>query len=451
MAEWAEINLVNEVRVAGTRHDADNMNMLLQKGDVQGSFYYRPLAGVPRRGFAHGAEASSWTTLPPCPVDMGESPVVVAYSGKWFVTLGRMAEYNGFTYDVAIFDMATMAWDVVVSENRKIVNLGGIDDFGVFGNRLFVAGRDWDGVNPATAWLDSFNLDELSWTFGTTTVWPEETLTIGPVSLSAEGLNPIVAARDGVPPNGRLIDRFTATTTEPVPTGLLPNINQNINYKLASITAFGDDHVITTPDRHIRWSLNVFGWIPMVHPNIVNGHLLPVGTDGKHLVYVATEFGNNHFYCYDRDYALTSFNMGRALNKSAVVRGGSRYFHMRSGHASLWRPSVEWGVFDAETGTSRLLPPSPEILENFGLGATESMVFAVKGNVVYLGHFEAVTQGVVLGSIFKGLSVSATRDVYLVNDSRTTVVKAGTWHVADDDYLVCAAPEVAVFGQIVNI
>jgi len=451
VAEGAEIKLVNEVRVAGTHHNADNMNMLLQKGDAQGSFYYRPLAGVPRYSFPHGVEASSWVAMPPCPVDMGENPVVATHGGKWYVTLGRLGEYNSLTYDVAIFDMATMAWEVVASDSRKTVSLGGIDDFRVIGNRLFVAGRDWDGARPATAWLDSFNLDDLSWTFGTTVTWPAGTLVIGPVSLSHEGVNPIVAARDGVPPDGRFIDRFTATATAPAATGILPNINQNINYRLASIAPFGDAHVITTPDRHIFWSRNLLGWVPMVHPSIGNGHLLPVGSHGNHLVYVATEFGSNHFFRYNEDYALANFNAGRALNQKAVVQGGSRYFHMRSAHASLWQPSVEWGVFEADTGMMRQLPPSPEILEGFGLGATENTVFAVKGNVAYLGHFEMMTQGVVLGNAFKGLSVSATRDVYLVNDRRTVVVKAGAWHVADDDYIICAAPEMAVFGQVANI
>jgi len=452
VAEGARINLINGVTVAGTPHNAENMNELLQKCDAQGSFFYRPLADAPLYRFAHAAQASSWAALPPCPVDMGTNPVCFMHGGKWHVTLGYLAEYNGLTYNIAVFDPDAMTWDVRTHGGYRPVNLGGIEDFGVFGNRLFVAGKDWDNARPAMAWLDSLNLEDLTWTKGSTVTWPADVLTIGPIALADEGTRPVVLSRNGVGSMGNLVDRFTATATAPQPQGVLPNINGVLPPVPAGVVRFGNTHVMTMPNRTMHHSANTLVWTNIAaHPAIANGHLLPVGADENHAVFVATQGGNSFFYRMDREFGVTNHNMSRALNQRVVVRGGSRYYHMRSGQASVWEPTVNWAVFDAATGATTFLPPAPEVLTDYGLAATDSHLFAIKGNVAYLGHFGTVDRGIVLGAGFKGLSVSATRDVFLVNHSRTIVAEAGAWHKLDDDYLICTVPEVTVFGQVVNI
>ena len=451
VAEGARINLVNEVTVPGTRHNAENMNALLQKCDAQGSFYYRPMGAAPLHNFPQAAQTSSWTALPPCPVDVGTNPVCFIHGGKCYVTLGRIAEYNGLTYTVAVFDPATMTWDVREHGGHKPVNLGGIEDFEVYGNRLFVAGKDWNNATAATAWLDSLNLDDLSWTFGSTVTWAAQVLTIGPIALAEEGTRPIVVARNGGSTSGVMVDRFTATATAPTPVGVLANINDAISPVPSSVVRFNNQHFTTMPIRMMLRSANAAAFVNTgTHPSIASGHLLPVGADDDHAVFVATEDGNHRFYRMDKEFGFTYHDMQRPLHQKSVVRGGSRYYHMRSANGDSWVPSVDWGVFDAATGQIIQMPTAPEVLEGYGLAATDSMVFAAKGKKAYLGHIAMVNQGVVLGKVFKGLSVSATRDVFLVNNNRATVAKAGAWHKADDDCLVCAVPGVAVFGQIVN-
>ena len=452
VAENAKINLLNPVTVQGTRHDAENMNCLVQKCDAQGSFYYRPMAQAPLYNFPHAAQASSWTALPPCPVDMGTNPICFEHKGKYFVTLGHIAEYDGLTYNIAMLDPATMAWDVKIYDNHKPVSLGKIEDFGIFGGKLFVAGKDWDNIAPATAWLDELDLDDLSWTFGTTVTWPSNFRTIGPVALADEGTRAIAAARDGVDVFGQVIDRFTATDKEPTPIALLPLMNGAGPPVPSAVVRFNNLHVLTMPIRLIYQSANQTNWTNTnTHPAIANGHLLPVGADADYVVFVATQDGSSNFYRMDKEFKVTSHNMSCMLNKRSVVRGGSRYFHMRSAQTNAWEPTTQWSVFDAATGITTALPPAPEVLTDYGLAATPSTVFAAKGGTAYLGHFGTVASGVVLGTVFKGLSVSATRDVFLVNSHRTIAAGANTWHKADDDYLICASPEMAVFGQIINI
>jgi hypothetical protein len=451
VARGAKLGLINAVTQEGTRHNAENMNKLLQKCDAQGSFFYRPMGQVPLHNFAHAVQASSWTALPPCPVDMGENPVCIMHGGKCIVTLGHMDEYNGLTYNIAVFDPAVMAWDVKLHEGRKPLNLGGIEDFGVHGGRLFVTGKDWDNVNSATAWLDNLNLDDLSWRLGETVTWPAGVRTLGPIVLAEEGTRPIVFARDGIAPFGTMVDRFTAESKEPTPVGLLPMVNGLHPPVPSGAVNFADAHIITMPVRMLFRTQNFMAWQPAgAHPEMSGGHLLPVGADENHAVFTATQQRGNTFFRMDRDFNITGHEMPRALNSRAVVRGGSRYFHMLSASAQGWAPSRQWGVFDAATGQSAALPDAPEVLTDYGLAAAQDMVFAAKGDRAYLAQFGAVTQGVVLGTVFKGMSVSATRDVFLANDRRTIVAGAGAWHKADDDYLICAAPEAAVFGQIVN-
>ena len=456
VAQSAKIKLVNEVVVQGTRHNAENMNTLLQKCDAQGSFFYRPMEGLkpPLHSFTHPAQATSWSwsALPPCPVDVGTNPVCFAHGGKWFVTLGRMDEYNGLTYNIAVFDPAAMTWDVKLHDSHKPINLGGIEDFEVFGNRLFVTGKDWNGTTAATAWLDSLNLDNLSWNFGNTVTWPAAVRTIGPMALADEGERAIVAARDGIGAIGVAVDRFTSTHGSPSPAGMLPNINGQHPPVPVGVVRFNNLHVITMPIREMLHSANLSAWtVTGTHPAISDGHLLPVGADANHAVFVATKDGISNFFRMDRDFGVTRHDMSQALNCKTVVRGGSRYFHMLSAHADKWEPTANWGVFDAASGETTTLPPAPELLTDYGLAATETMIFAAKGNRAYIGRYGAISTGVVLGAVFKGLSVSATRDVFLVNNRRTLTVSANAWHKADDDYLVCTTPEAAVFGQIVNI
>jgi len=456
VAQAAKLNLVNEVAVAGTRHDATNMNGLVQKSDAVGSFFYRPMASaVPLHNFPHVVQASSWTSLPPCPVDIGENPVCFEYDGKWHVTLGRMAEYNGLTYDIAIFDPATMEWDAMLHGGHKSVSAGGrIEDFGVYGNRLFVAGKDENDTTAATAWLDSLNLDDMSWTFGTTVTWAANVHSIGPIALAEQGTRPVVVGRDGIGTLGIAIDRFTATATAPGPLGLLPFVDGANPTVPVSVSRFGDSHICTFSTRHFLRNGNptLAQWVNVnTHPPITSGHLLPVGADENFAVFVATQDGNSSFYRMDDDFGVTAHDMGCVLNQKSVVRGGSRYFHMRSANTDIWEPSADWAVFDVTTGTAVSMPPAPEVLENYGLVATENMIFAAKGNKAYIGYLDTVNQGVALGTVFKGLSVSATRDVFLVNDHRAITVASGVWHQADDDYLVCATPGVPLFGQIANI
>ena len=108
-------------------------------------------------------------------------------------------------------------------------------------------------------------------------------------------------------------------------------------------------------------------------------------------------------------------------------------------------------MFDAATGQVIRLADAPEVLEGFALCATAETLFAVKGNTAYLGRFVEMTQGVVVGHIFEGLSISATDSVFLVNDRETIEVGKGGWHKAQGDYTVCVSPEGEVFGQIVNV
>ena len=457
VAAGAKINLVNEVVVQGTRHNAENMNVLMQKCDALGSFFYRPMGErlkLPLHSFPHPAQATSWSwsALPPCPVDVGTNPVCFAHGGKWHVTLGRIGEYNGLTYNIAVFDPVVKKWDVKTHNSHKSINLGSIEDFEVFGNSLFVTGKDWDGTTAATAWLDSLNLDDLSWTFGNTVTWPAAVRTIGPLALADEGERAVVVARDGVGAIGVAVDRFTPGHGSPAPAGMLPNINGAHPPVPVGVVRFNNLHVITMPIREMLHSANLSNWtVTGTHPDISGGYLLPVGADAHHAVFVATQDGISNFFRMDRDFGVTRHDMSRALNRKAVVRGGSRYFHMLSAHADRWEPTMDWGVFDAANGETIILPPAPEVLTDYGLAATESMVFAARGNRAYIGRYDAISAGVVLGAVFKGLSVSATKDVFLVNDRRTVTVSANAWHEADDDYLVCATPEAAVFGQIVNI
>ena len=91
VAEGAKLALLSEVVVAGTLHNADNMNSLLQKCDAVGSFYYEPLANEMLYDFAKPGLAADWRALPPCPADIGQDAVTGFYKGKIYVTMGRGA------------------------------------------------------------------------------------------------------------------------------------------------------------------------------------------------------------------------------------------------------------------------------------------------------------------------------------------------------------------------
>ena len=451
VARGARLNLVNEVRVEGTRHNAENMNALVQKCDAQGSFFYRPFAGVAMHSFPHAGQASSWVELPPVPVDVGENPICVVHDGKCHVTLGCMAEYNGLTYTVAVLNLGAMTWDVRHSDRRKPLNLGGIEDFGVFDGRLCVVGKDWDNVTAATAWMDALDLDNLEWEHGVTCRWAENVHTIGPIGLE-DGASAIVAGRDGVGTMGAVVDRITMTSAAPLPVGLFPSVNNAQPPVPSGVVDFAGQCFVTMPIRVMLGSANFMLWVNNpAHPDLASGHLVPVGADDEYAVFVAMQDGASNLFRMDVGRGITMHDMGRRLNREAVVRGGSRYFCMLSARADVFVPSADWAVFDATTGQVVALPSAPEVFDGYGLAATESMVFAARGNKAFLGNFGVVTQGVAVGYVFKGLSVSATQDVFLVNDRRTVRVSAGKeWFLVDDDYLVCVAGDFGVFGQIVN-
>jgi len=441
VSKAARLNLLNRVLVEGTRHNAQNMSKLMQKADAVGSFNYRPMGRAVLHDFSHAVPVSSWARLPDCPVDLGENPVCVEYGGRWFVTLGRLAQYNGLTYDIAVYDPAAAAWDIMRQDRApRPVNLGGVQDARVVGTRLVVAAKDWDKVNNATAWVDTLDLENLTWQPGPTARWPGEVRTIGPVAVDPCGTRAIAMGRDGAGSMGNWVDRFDGNASSLMPSGMLPMIDGQVMIPEHCIV-FGTDYIACFASGVVQRTANLFAWAQVAMPG---GNFVPIGADENHAVFMA----NHAIIRMDRNNGISEFAAGGVINPQMAVRAqdSGLYYYAQAGQ------NAGWARFDSATGNVETLPDAPVKLANdYGLAAAGGLVFAAKGCVAYLGRFGEISRGVVIGRVFKGLSVSATGDVYLVNDKRTVVVQPGGWHAADDDYLICAAPEAAVFGQIVNI
>lgn len=187
--------------------------------------------------------------------------------------------------------------------------------------------------------------------------------------------------------------------------------------------------------------------VPGLNP--ATGTLRPVKGNSDLLKLTASGADRRLFYVKDEGgFEICAREVETPLN-IAVAAGGRCYF-MVSGQQNAWEASARWGMFDAATGDMVRLGDAPEDLTDFALCATEDRLFAARGRQAYLGHFDEINHGVALGVAFEGLSVSATRQVFLVNDCETIAVAAGTWHRALGDYLICSAGDEEVFGQIVN-
>ena len=450
VVEGAKLRLSNQVRVAGTSHNADNMNMLMQKGDCVGSFFYRPLGDVRMHKFAHEVQAGSWHELPQCPVDLGRDAVAVCFEGKYYVTLGRVGDI--LKHDVAIYDIGEMSWEIREAERGRDVNLGGVEDHRVVGDKLFVVCKDYNGTAAATAWIDCLDLKELTWTYGSVNTWPAHIRSIGPLRLLTDGTGGISAGRDGSQGNN-MLERFTAATTAPALGGMLPFVNNAGLYVPAGFSIFNGQHVLNTFTGEIFRATTLMGWVAIAHPAATR-HLMPVtvsgGEAGAGLIY-GCGAGNSNIFCLNSNFQFSVHNTGGMLNFRMMAVFGGRCYFMRSGQTGAWEPSVNWGMFDIGTGAIADLPNAPETLGGFALCASDRGLFAVKGNRAFLGHFEVMSEGVMLGRIFKGLSVAATGNVFLCNEKRTVVVEQGGWHEADDDYVICAAPGMQIFGQVANI
>ena len=447
IARGAKINLVNDVNVAGTLHDAANMNMLAQKCDAVGSFYYSPTQNMPLHSLPQTVSASSWRALPPCPVNMGQNPAVGFYDGKYFVTLGQQG--NTLSYDVAVFDVAENAWQIFPSGRTRGLNLGGIQDFRVIDGRLLVAGKDWDNIGPPTAWLDAFDLESLTWAFGSTTHWPVGMVRLGAVCIADDGAHAIIAGRISANPAQVLtqIDRITQTSTAPISSGQLPFIGGTFSAAMG-IGTFDGGHVLTTHDGQVLFSAALSGWTAAAQSGTAAGILRPIRGNATTL---AADAPNTNLFNLNADRQVAAFNAGRVVNGQMMAAFGNYCYFMRSAATNVWLPTNQWGIFDATSGTVIRLADAPRDLSGFGLCAAPGALFAAADNTAFLCNNSQTASGVVLAHVYKGLSISAGASIVLTNESRAMALAPGVWHVADDDYLVCAVPDVPVFGHIANI
>ena len=448
IARGARINLVNDVNVAGTLHDAANMNMLAQKCDAVGSFYYSPMQNVPLHSLPQAVSASSWRALPPCPINMGQNPAVWFYDGKYFVTLGRQG--NTLSYDVAMFDVAENAWQIFPSDRTRSLNLGGIEDYRVIDGRLLVAGKDWDNVGSPSAWLDAFDLESLTWTFGNTVTWFVGMLRLGPVCVADDGIHAIVAGRVSANPAQVTpqIDRITQTSTGPVAGGQIPLVNGSFSHTPTGIGTFDGGHVLTTHNGQVFFSATLSGWTAAAQSGTAAGVLRPIRGNATML---AADVPNTNLFSFNADRQIVAFDAGRVVNGQMMAADGNYCYFMRSAAADVWQPTNEWGIFDAQSGAVIRLADAPRDLSGFGLCATPGALFAAAGDAAFLCNNSQIARGVVLAHVYKGLSISAGASVVLTNERRAVALAPGVWHVADDDYLVCAVPDVPVFGHIANI
>jgi len=448
-ARAATINLTNEIRTPGTLHNAANMNKLLQKSDAIGSFYHRPMQGLPLFNFPQSVSTSLWHSLPPCPVSMGQNPVCVFFGGKYYITMGKTGQT--LNHDIMVYDMQKQEWQVHETGRTKDVTLGGVQDFRIIDNRLFICGKDWNNSTAARGWLDILDLNTLSWTFGTTAVWHSNFQTTGPMCVSTNAQHAIIAGRNGTLTNGgNSMDRITVTSTAPAAAGLIPAVNGSHAYVPADISMFEGHHVLTTPNGQMFRATNLSTWQVVLQPGVAAGAMRHVKGVGGFSAF--TDGGaSTNIYRLNRDFTVNTFNAGRILNESFMAISGNLCYFMRSADDNGWAASAQWGVFDATTGNFSRMADAPLVFDGFGLCATQERMFAAAGHAAYAGSFEQVAQGVVLGRVFKGMSVSASEDVVLTNGTNAKIAVKGAWHEADDDYLICAMSDAEVFGQIANI
>ena len=479
----AKLALRNAVRVQGTSHCAENMNRLLQRADFESSFFYHPESPAPRVNFPQGYTGAGWRRLPDLPVDAGVRPLVFVRGDRVFATMGRVNEPVGsgadvhLTQNVAYYDIGAERWGhVTVNRNRSFANgpvpvsggmgpndmRGGIADWRVIGNQLFVVMRNLfpaSANRPAEAWIDVLNLDTLVWTNGSVNIWPAGILTIGAALLAPDGQSAIFFGRNGVQGNHH-IDSITQTSTAPVSTGMLPTIGGASNFAAVAATMLNDQYVIF---------IVAFGMMVFRSANLVNWSMTsapPVGTHGlwraigsmrDRVAYAVAHQADPNLRFHDFAGVPSAINIGADVHWRYAATSGDFLAYMRGttqgqGIDAAFETSRQWEMFDATTNTRTALPDAPEALDGYGFGAREDMLLmAINGRRAYMGRFGIAASGVRVGYLPRGLSIAASSEVFLVNERRTRVVSARRWVRADEDYMVCVGGRAACFGQIANV
>ena len=447
VSEAARINLLNVLETAGTALNAENMNQLMQKCDAVGSFYYKPGLNETLYDFEHVYNQNEWFTCAAPPASLGKDAVVVYYGGKFYVTLGKMAD-GRINYDVAIYNPDKNEWQISFFENAQLPLYGVLEDFRLINGILYVAIKSTND-ELVLAWLNEFDLEKLVWNLGETNSWPKDVSALGPFCISSDGDCVFVAGQK----SGEFNWCFFSYESKPKQNGAL---SESI-IEPVSLVLLGKGFVITTKSRQMFYSENFEDWRGLSHPNlsVQNGYLIPVKSDylshNHGVLYVSSMSNMNTVFYLNNDLNITIFNVIQAVNPKLMTKGGNNYYYPVSLLPNAWMIMRNFHSLSIETGNITMLSNSPENLTDYALGATEGMVLAVTNQQAILGRFSVVKSGVVVGKIFRGLSLAVTLDVFLVNERRTLFVHKGSWRRADDDYLICVKPENAVFGQIVNI